>query len=580
MHASSPSRHVLRFGVFEANIVSGELRKHGIRIKLQEQPFQILALLLERPGEVVTREELQQKLWQGETFVDFDVGLNTAVKKLRDALGDSADSPQFVETLPRRGYRFIASVEQGAEPSPIREIESLAVFPLENLTGDPAQDYFVDGMTDALITRLAQISSLRVISRTSVMHYKQGKKLLPEIARELNVDAVVEGTVTRSGKRVRITAQLIHAASDYHMWAEKYERDLRDILLLQSEVARAIVAEIQVRVTPHEEARLTRAGPVHPEAYDAYLKGRFYWNKRTEEAMNKSLGYFQQSIAADPGSALGQAGLADAYNMFGFWGLLPPRDSYSAAKSAAVAALQTDGTLAEACAALGWVRFAYDWDWAGGERDLQRAIELNPRYATAHQWYSHLLIYVGRRQEALGEVQRTLELEPVSLVMNSSGALIHLFARDYEKTLEQAYKTVDLDPHFPPPHLWIGWAYAKKRMYPKAVAELEKALALVGFNPRYLATLGYCYADSGNSVAARKVLSELEQLSVKRYISPYEFAAVHAGLNEKEQALTWLERAFEERSSWLTLLRVDSRLDGLHEDPRFRNLAQRIGLSI
>ncbi len=415
------SPRVVRFGDFEANLRSGELRRNGLKIKLADQSFQVLATLLENPGEVATRDELKQKLWAEDTFVDFEGGLNSAIKRLRDALGDSAEAPRFIETLSRRGYRFIHPVDRDTRAD-LGRIQSIAVLPLENLTGDPSQEYFADGITDALITRLAQIGALRVISRTSVMGYKGKSKLLPEIAQELSVEAVVEGTVARSGNRVRITAQLVHASSDQHLWAMQYERDLTDILLLQAEVASAIADEVQVRLTPPERARLASARRIDPEAYDAYLRGRLHWNKRTEEGMKRGLELFQRALEKDPTYALSHAGVAECYNMLGFWGVAAPHDVSPKAKAAASKALEIDENLAEGHAARAWVRFAYDWDWAGAEKELQRALELNPGYATAHQWYSHLLVYQGRVAEALAEVQRTLDLDPLSLIMNSSGA--------------------------------------------------------------------------------------------------------------------------------------------------------------
>ena len=568
-----------RFGPFEVDFRAGELLKSGRRIRLQDQPLQVLAMLLEHPGDVVTRDEFRQKLWPNDTFVDFDHGLNNAINRLRDALNDSAEAPRFVETLPKRGYRFLASVELVSEPSLPLRIESIAVLPLENLTGDPSQDFFVDGMTDALITRLAQVSALRVISRTSAMRYKGANKPLPQIARELNVDAVVEGAVARSVNRVRITAQLIHATTDQHLWASQYERDLTDVLLLQAEMARAIADEIQVKLTPPELARLVSGRLVKPEAYEAYLRGRFYWDKRTEGGMRKALELFEQALAQDPSYALSYAGVADCNNMLGFWGVLPPHHVFPKAKAAARKALEIDAASAEAYAAQAWPVFTYDWDWAGAEQELERAIQLNPGYTTAHQYNSHLLVYQGRDEEAFAEVGRTLELDPLSLVMNSSGALIYLQARRYDEAIERAHKTLDLDPHYAPPHLWLGWALTKKHLYKEASAEFQKAVNLSEESPRCLAGLGYGYALAGESKEAHKLLSEMHRLRKQRYISAYDFAVIHVGLGDDAEALTWLEQAYEERSGWLAMLLADSRFDGLHGQPRFQGLLKRIGLS-
>src|SRR5215831_12890322 len=471
----SPLSPRVRFAAFEVDLQTGELFKHGRKIKLQTQSFLILASLLERPGEVLTREELCQKLWPSGVFVDFEVGLNAAINRLRNVLDDSPEKPRFIETLPRRGYRFIAPVEPSVQER-LPQIRSLAVLPLENLTGDLAQEYFVDGMTDALITRLAQIAALRVISRTSAMHYKGTRKKLPEIARELNVDAVVEGSVVRSGSSVRITAQLVYAPSDRHLWANQYERNLTDILLLQAEVASAIANEVQVRLTPQERGRLASARLVNPEAYQAYLRGRLHWNKRTEEGMKKGLELFQQALDKDPSYALSHASVAECYNMMGFWGVAAPHEVSPKAKAAASKALDIDESLAEGHAARGWVQFAYAWDWAGAEKELQRAIELNPGYATAHQWYTHLLAYQGRYEDAFTEVQRTLQLDPLSLVMNSNSAFIYLWARQYDQAIERANRTLECDPYFAPPYLCLGCALQKKGLHAQSLEALSQAV--------------------------------------------------------------------------------------------------------
>jgi TolB-like protein/Tfp pilus assembly protein PilF len=576
-HQSRP--HLVRFGDFEVNLRSGELRRNGLRIKLPNQSFRALSLLLENPGEVATRLELAQKLWGGETFVDFDAGLNSVIRRLRTALGDLASKPRFIETLPRHGYRFLARVERESQEDIRSAIGSLAVLPLENLTGDSHQEYFVDGMTDALITRLAQIGALRVISRTSAMHYKRTRKKLPEIGRELNVDAVVEGSVFRSGSNVRITAQLVYAASDRHLWASQYERNLTDILLLQAEVASAIANEVQVRLTPQERGRLASARLVNPEAYQAYLRGRLHWNKRTEDGMKKGLELFRQALDKDPSYALSHAGIAECYNMMGYWGVSAPHHVSPQAKAASSKALEIDENLAEGHAARGWAQFSYDWDWGSAEKELQRAIQLNPGYATAHQWYSHLLIYQGRHAEALTEVQRTLELDPLSLVMNSNCAFIYLWAHQYGQAIERVHRTLDLDPYFAPPYLCLGCALQKKGLHAQGLEALCQAVRLSANSPRYLAGLGHGYAVAGKADRARAMLSELEKLSKERYVSAYDFAILYAGLGEYESVFGWLEKAYEEHSTWLALVNVDPRFAPFHSDPRFRQLLTRLDLA-
>jgi len=571
------SQRTTRFGDFEADCLSGQLRHHGVRVRLPDQSFRMLLLLLDRAGQVVTREELRRELWAEDTFVDFEAGMNSAVKRLRDALGDCADTPRFVETLPRRGYRFIASVEGPSAEAPPR-IKSVAVLPLDNLIGDPGQDFFVDGMTDALITRLAQIGALRVTSRTSIMRYKGTDKPLPEVARELNVDAVIEGAVTRSGGRVRITAQLVHGPTDQHLWAREYERELTDILLLQAEVAQAIAGEIQIKVTPQEQARLASARLVKPKAYEAYLRGRFHWDKRTEEGMRKGLALFEQALAEDPSFALSEAGVAECYNMLGFWGVAAPHEISPKAKAAATKALEIDAALAEAHAALGWAKFAYDWDWAGAERELRQAIELRSGYTTAHQWYSHLLVYQGRIPEALAQVQRTLELEPLSLVMNSNSCLIHLLGRECDEAIQRARKTLELDAHFAPPNLFLGWALQKKGKHEEALEALRQAVPLSANGPRYVASLAHAYALSGEVDSAMKTLAQLEEMAKQRYVSAYDFAIIHAGFDDREKTFAWLNRAYAERSTWMAMIKADPRLESFRGEPRFKDLLRKLGL--
>jgi TolB-like protein/DNA-binding winged helix-turn-helix (wHTH) protein/Flp pilus assembly protein TadD len=628
----------VRFGVFEADLRSSELRKGGVKIKLHHQPFQVLVLLLERPGELVTREELQRKLWSSDTFVDSEVGLNTAIKKLREALHDSAESPRYVETLPRRGYRFIAPVEEistlraelapepnkpqtGEErsgPSPAvaarsavwtsrrwmlggaaavvipaamlvwvnagewrqrpgatgarPQIRSIAVLPLENLSGDPGQEYFTDGMTDALITDLAQISSLKVISRTSVMRYKGTHKPLPEISKELNVDGIVEGTVTRSADRLRVDAQLIEANSDRHFWARSYERKVGDAVALQTDLARAIADEIQAKLTPQEQSRLLRTESVDPETYELYLRGRYFWNKRTDASLEKSIDYFQQAIQRNPQYAPAYAAMAEAYAIRVD---LPPEESSSKAKAAARAALQIDETLAEAHSALAMSLCFYDWDWAGAENEFRRALTLNPNYAIAHQWYAQYLRTIGRQDLAIEELKRAQELDPLSLdIAAGSGR----YGEQYDLIIENNQKKLELDPNFPHAYMRLGRAYALKGMYRDAIAAYQKARDLSGEAPGALCGLGYTYGISGKRAEALRVLGELKGLSKSKYVSPYYIAKVYVGLGEKDLAFDWLQKAVLDHSIPLPELRTEEELASLRSDPRYRELERRIGL--
>ena len=630
MAVPTPARPLVRFGSFEADLSAGELRHKGIKIKLQEQPFRILAALLERPGALVTREELRERLWTSDTFVDFEHSLNAAVKKLRQALRDDPESPRFIETVPKRGYKFIAPSVSGSEPqmkvielpvevpsaAPVsrrtgtgrkvaiavliavivivlgfatwrwathsleaRPIGSLAVLPLENLSRDPQQDYFAEGMTDELITELSKLRALRVISRTSSMQYKSPHQSLGQIARGLNVDAVVEGTVLRSGDQVRITAQLIRASPEKHLWAESYEGDLSAVLTLQREVARSIANAIQVKLTAGEQARLSSAHPVNAEAHEAYLRGRYLWNRRTEEGLNKAIDYFQQAIDKDTNYASAYAGLADAYGLLGFaeYGSVSPRDAVPKAEAAANRALEIDETLAEAHTALGAIKHRFEWDWQGAEREFKRAIELNPNYPTAYHWYALYLASMGRMDEAVRVAKRGQELDPLSLIVNTALGRVFYFARQPDQALERVRKTLELDPNFPVARYWLGLAYEQKGMNQEAVAELASLRAL-SVSPLRIAGLGHVYAISGDKAKAQEVLSELNQLSSEKYVSPYDIAIVYSGLGDKNQTFRWLERAYQEREGSLVYMNVEPMFDSIRSDPRFKNLAHRVGL--
>ena len=630
-----PSRPTYRFGEFEFDPASGELHKDGAKVRLQEQPFQILTLLLKRPGEVVTREEVRQALWPGDTFVDFDVGLNSAIKRLRDALNDSAENPRFVETLPRRGYRFVAALETspgaappaleapprpapppvegeaGVRPAGVRlrswgaaaavavsvlmatlaatgrwphprgqlasvPIRSLAVLPFENLSGDAEQDYFADGMTDSLITSLAQVHALRVISRTSVMQYRRANKALPRIAEELDVDAVVEGTVSRAGDRVRITAQLIQATTDRHLWAQSYEREARDVLSLQREVAAAIAQAVEVKLQPEEKVRMTRAAaPVQPEAYEDYLKGRFYWSKRSPETSLKAVGYFQQAIARDPAYAPAYSGLSDTYRAFDVQGLAPPRECMPKAEEAARKALALDDTLAEAHASLAGVLYRYDWDWPGAEREFRLSLELEPSYAEGHRAYAVYLMTVRRHEEALAEAQRARELSPLSLVINTELGMALVRLGRYDEAIEQLRKTLEIDPKFFRAYQTMALAYEGKGDWPRALEVLEKRPGRGQGQGN--AWLGYAYGVTGRRQEALEVLARIEKSSHEHYVSPQSFAVVHLGLGETEQAMAWLEKAYDGRA--FEVLGFSGGLfDRLRGDGRFQDLLRRMRL--
>lgn len=609
-----------RFGVFELDTHARELRKAGSRLKLQPQPLQILTILVQRAGEVVSREELSQQLWPAETYVEFDRSLNRAVVKLRDALGDSAESPRFIETLPKNGYRFIVPVIRSSAPEappptmqhPRRlwilawaaiaalvllttyfaaprvmrsghaaPIKSIAVLPLQNLSGDSNQEFFADGMTDELISDLAQISALRVISRTSVMEYKATRMSLPEIGKELDVDAIVEGTVERSGRRVRISAQLIRTSTDTHLWARSYERDLGDVIALQDDVAGAIANEIRVQISPAEKARLTAQQPVNPEAYEAYLWGLFHMNKRDRADLEQSSVFFQRAVESDSTYALAYVGLADSYALRGslLYMTMPPQDAMPKSKAAALKALEIDPGLGEAYATLAYVETLYDWNWAQAEQDFKRALALKPNYAQGHLWYAMHLAARGRQSESIAEAKQAQALDPLSLITNTSVGLMFYFSGKYDDAIPQFHKMLELDPNFFVAHWELGLAYEQKGMLAEARSEVEEAKVLSPDNPSILESLAEIDALSGRIPQARDRLRQLTRPAKNQFISPYLIALLYAALGSNDDAFTSLERAHAVRDNSLIFLKVDPALRTLRPDPRFQKLLQRIGLS-
>jgi TolB-like protein/DNA-binding winged helix-turn-helix (wHTH) protein/Tfp pilus assembly protein PilF len=648
MPAPPPVRRV-RFAAFEVDLSAGEIRKHGRKVKLQDQPFRLLALLLERPGEVVTREELKQKLWPPETFVDFDVGLNTAVKRLRDALGDTAEGSRFVETLPRKGYRFVALLESGngdagialparsavgvEQPTPadaegtlpgapvsrraagrfqalsltlavicvsaltsgpagdrlrdrpLREaararIRSVAVLPFDNLTGDASQDYFVEGMTDALTTELAQIRALRVISRTSVMQYQSTRKPVSQIGRELNVDAVVEGTLRRVGDRVWVTPRLIEVATDSHLWTKPYDRPLRELPSLQNQMANDIVRALGTELTAEEQARL--ASPplaVNPEAQEAYLLGRFFWTKRDAQSLKKSVAYYEQAVADGPNYAVAYAGLAEAYEVLAYGlaaaqAVMPPKEAAAKGRAAAMKALALDEHLAEPHAALGHIFMESEGDTAQAERELRRAIELNPGCADAHHWLAQLLFRTGRHEEALMIIQRAHEMDLLSPnILKTQGAMLTDLLK-YDEAAQAFRKAVALAPNQINVRFQLAQHYEKQGMYPEALGEYQTIGELRNHDPKSRLMVAYANAMMGRKQEAEGTLQGLKKRATQDKTA-YWFALVSTALGRKEQALGWLERARLEDA--LQGLPLDNfRFSALRSDPRYQSWLRRV----
>ncbi|MBI2956055.1 MAG: protein kinase, partial [Acidobacteria bacterium] len=453
--------------------------------------------------------------------------------------------------------------------TPPPKIQSLAVLPLENLSRDPEQDYFADGMTDALTAELSKISALKVISRTSAMQYKGAKKPAPQIARELDVDALLEGSVLREADQVRITVQLIHGPTDQHLWADSYQRELRSILALQSDVARAVSQQIQITLTPQEQSRLAVSRPVNPDAYEAYLRGRYWASRFAPDAIPKSLDYFQRALALDPAYAPAYAGLAEAYTTMAFASVSPPRDVYPKARAAAERALELDDTLAEAHLSVGWIQVVYDWNWSGAETSFRRALELSPNSPMAHSFYSILLSVLGRHDEAIAEARRARELDPLSPLTNINlGWRFHNAGR-FQQALEQYQHTLELEPNFLAARQNLAAIYTAQGRYQEAQAELSQLEPLFSQAPILLAELGRTYALSGKKAEALRLAQRLETLSQQRYLQSYWLAALFAALGDPDRAFARLEEAYVQRDGWLIFLNVDQRFESLRSDPRF-----------
>jgi|SRR5579872_394867 len=617
---------VIRFAAFELDLKSAELRRSGIRVPIQGRPLQILAILIRTPGELVTGEQLRAELWPADTFVDFEHGVRNAVTRLRAALGDSADNPKFVETLSRRGYRFIGRLaelpapavlttqDEPREPRDARwrtsviavacaiavavaaiwiykrslknvnpvQIKSLAVLPLEDLSDGPAQDYFADGVTDELITMLARMNSVKVISRTSVMQYKGlHNKPLPQIARELGVDAVLEGTLIRTGDQVRITAQLIEAATDRHLWADRYERRSRDLLLLEHDIARAIAEQLRSRLNPQGESRSTRI-PDDPVAHELYLQGRYLWNRRTPAALQEAIRYFSQAIEREPRYADAYAGRAEAYIVLSGWAFetIPPSEGLAKAKADADKAVELDDASAQAHTARACILHIYDWNWQAAEKEFLRAIELSPNYATARQWYGQYLCNLERFSECLAETDRASALDPAYLVAAMDAGYRRYEAHQYSEAIAPIQKVLEFNPDFAIGRRILGQVYEANRRYREAITEFQKALQLSGGANMDVAALGHAYAVAGERTEALKTLRRLDDLAKRRYVSNFERALIYVGLGENDRALERLEGAFQERSAWLVKLKVDPRLDPLREDSRFIDMLRRVGFRL
>lgn len=626
------SRRLL-FDEFELDVRAGQLRRQGVPLRLRGQPLQVLEMLLEHAGDVVTREELQSRIWPADTFVDYDHSLHNAIARIREVLADSAENPRYIETLPRRGYRYIGPLEDAqasrlsvenaegagklvslAAPEKRKNhlaavvrtaivcaflalgliawtrwrsanaeaaaspIHSIAVLPLSNLSGDPSEEYFADGTTDQLITDLAQIGSLRVISRTSVMQYKGTTKSLPQIARELNVDAIVEGSVIRSGDRVRVTAQLLRASTDQHIWAETYDRDHGDILKLQSELSYAIAQQVRAEITPRQRVQMRKARVVDPAAYDSYVQGRLYFTTEYTKAdsLRKAQHLFQEAMQKDPNFALAYAGLADTYVYLAFAGAIPRDEASRYARKDLARALELDDTIGEAYDTLGVLSWSFDWDWEAADRAFNRALELAPSYSCAHEDRAVFLAFLGRRSEALAEIAKIDQLDTgFSSAQSESNAYFEL--RDYADLIEASKRGLILNPKDSSQHYYLGAGYQGTGRLQEAIAEYQKAME-TSDDPRPRVALAHAWAATGEKGKAGKMLHDLEH-NQKAMASLYTMATIYAGLGENDRALDSLKKACLEKSLDAGRIRSDFLLDSLRSDPRFQDLLRHIGLA-
>jgi TolB-like protein/DNA-binding winged helix-turn-helix (wHTH) protein/Flp pilus assembly protein TadD len=611
VHGREGSRRV--FGVFAVDEDAGELLRHGTRVRLQDRPFQLLLALLERPGEVVTREELRERLWPDGTFVDFDHNLSSAVNKLRTALDDSAQHPRYIETVGRRGYRFLypisitaaasgplapvsqtpwsrwllpgllslgllgsavavlLAVGKGTAPptADVATVRSIAVLPLRNLSSDAEQEYFAEGLTDELIARLAAVEGLRVISRTSTMRYKDSRKSLPVIARELSVDAVLEGSVLRVDGKVRITAQLIEGATDRHVWAKSYERDHRDILELQNDVARDIAESVRLKVGP--AITPARARPLNPEAHQAYLLARYRWYTRRDTELLLAIADFRRAISLEPGYALAYAGLADVYLVLPLLTPTTQEEAYPKAKQAAEQALALDPAAAEAHNSSAYVKMYLNWDFAAAEQGFRRAIELKPGYATAHQWYSELLAFLGRHTEAIAEIRKALELDPLSAVMHHQAGQTYQQARQYDQAIVEYRNAVALLPEFVAPKMFMSFAFRRSGKLTDAAEAMNAAFPQEG---QWTSDLASAARRADLAAYVRK-----EQEIAGRLARPaYYYALYEAALGNDAGAFRWLDEAYKRRDECILYLKVDPEWDRLRSDPRFKALVEKVGL--
>jgi TolB-like protein/DNA-binding winged helix-turn-helix (wHTH) protein len=627
----------VNFDAYELRLSTREFLKHGLRIKLPPQAFQVLQMLVERPGQLISREEFHRALWPADTFVDFDQGLNTAVKKIRDVLNDSAETPRYIETLPRLGYRFVgevngrdntdalrpvdgnhASEEVSRNPLPVAPparrqnlrlriaslavvilvllgsgiyllsphapatnsgIHSIAVLPLENLSGNSDLEYLADGMTDELITHLAKLGSPKVISRTSVMRYKRALQPLPEIARALKVDAVVEGSIALSGNKVRVTVQLIRASDDQHLWAEEYDSEVGDMLALQRQIAGSIAQEVRAKLGPEQQTYFAAKVSRDPVLNEAYLRGLYFWEKRTEPDLRRAIENFNAAIARDPGFAPAYAGVANSYNLLWYQGFMRADEAVPRARAAIEKALALDPLSAEAHLARAYLFLHQDWNWTAGDAELRRTLELSPGYSLAHQWNAYYLRAAGRPEEAVAESELARELDPLSVMKTFLAAAALEGQGDDAAALRLIRRAMELDPSNSAPRYKLSELLQRQGLADEAVAEWRTGLKLDGdleVISRFDSTLHRADLTAAKRAVARMLVERRLEQAKHEYVFPRVFVDLYLQAGDDENCLRWLRKAFDEHSSFLVEIAHDPKYEPLHSDPRFQEMLGRL----
>src|SRR5437016_528586 len=577
---TSPHLQAVRFDSFELDLRAGELRKEGSKIRLQDQPFQILAMLLEHPGQVVTREELRSRLWPSDTFVDFDHSLNKAINKLRDALGDSAENPQFVETLPRRGYRFLVpvNVARDAVAKHGVPIDSIAVFGLANPNPCPDLDYLAVGIPGSIIHSLSQISGLRVIAWNSVAQHKDREEDPLAIGRSVGARAILIGRIWQRGTKLRLHVDLLDTSNGEELWGDQYDREITELFSLQDDISREVSQRLRLEMTGEDENRLTKRYTENVEAYQLYVRARSGCEKRTAEGFKRGIEYLCRAIQMDPNYALAHAELAQCISVPCYYGAVDPNIAYPKARGCALRALEIDPNLAEAHEVLATVSQNYDWDWPAAEKRYRRTIELNPNYATGHYHYSYHLALQGRFEEGIREATEALSRDPMSGMLNSGLAFVLMLARRYDACIEQALTATEVDPEMTLCYWTLGVAYENKEMYREALAAYEKCIGLGGTHGYVNSFIVRILAKSGEPSKALDGLRRIQEISRNAYVPYMAFVIAYAGLTENELAIASLQKACANRETNVVMIKTWPQFDNLRDDPRFQEVERRVGL--